>query len=406
MTLPGGDSATRRQCKRGRRASPLIPRVRWVITPPVPHRRTAIMASRLRDWLELDGGPARMRPTEGLRGAAVLLVFAQHYAMQAIQMIELGPVAAEVAALLRNFGTLGVELFFVLSGFLIYGTLLRRRPGFMPFMRRRVQRLYPAFLVVFVPLLAWHAVRGAEVPVDPLSAGLVILANLLFIPGVFAMDAIMTVAWSLSWEMAFYLVLGLLVPGLGLHAWPRWGRIGAILAVMGLVAMVCDRAPEGAGVFVVPLPLLPLLVGMLLFEIEDGRGPAVPGGLALAAGAASLLVGQYVAWSPLSRTVMETLALALLCSAALRGGNLAALVFSQETLRWLGNMSYSFYLVHGLVLVASFRLAGWLLGAGWPGVTFWLLAAPIFAAGAVASLVLFVLVERPFSLARAAHGQR
>lgn len=362
------------------------------------------MASRLRDWLELEPGPARMLPMEGLRGAAVLLVFLQHYAVQALLFIELGPVAGEVAALLRNFGTLGVELFFVLSGFLIYGTLLRRGPGFVPFMRRRAQRLYPAFLCVFLPLLAWQVARGAsEIPSDPLLAGLVILANLLFIPGVFAMDPIMTVAWSLSWEMAFYLVLGLLVPGLRMRAWPRWARMAAILALAGIVTVLCDLAPDGAGGFAVPLPMLPLLAGMLLFELEDGRGPAVPGALALAAGVGSLALGQYVAWSPLTRDWMETLALAVLCSAALRGGNVAARVFSQQTLRWLGNMSYSFYLVHGVVLVASFRLAGWLVGGEWPSFIFWLIWVPVLAAGAVASLVLFVLVERPFSLARPAH---
>lgn len=365
------------------------------------------MASRLRDWLELEAGPARLLPMEGLRGAAVLLVFLQHYAVQALLFIELGPVAGEVAALLRNFGTLGVELFFVLSGFLIYGTLLRRRPGFAPFMRRRAQRLYPAFLCVFLPLLAWHVAHGTgKIPADLLLAGLAILANLLFIPGVFAMEPIMTVAWSLSWEMALYLVLGLLVPGLQMHAWPRWARIGAILTMAGLVTVLCDAVPEGAGVFTVPLPMLPLLAGMLLFELEDGRGPAMPGGLALAAGAGALVLGQYVAWSPLAREWMETLALAVLCSAALRGGNVAALVFSQQALRWLGNMSYSFYLVHGVVLLAIFRLAGWLVGVGWSGFTFWLLAAPIFAAGAVASLVLFVLVERPYSLSRSASAER
>jgi exopolysaccharide production protein ExoZ len=357
------------------------------------------MGFRIRDCLELDTGPGRMRPMEGLRGIAVLLVFLQHYAMQSILYIDLSPFGAEVAALLRNFGTLGVELFFILSGFLIYGMLLRRRPAFRPFMARRAGRLYPAFLCVFAPVAIAHVVVGTgEIPAEWGGAALVIAANLLFLPGVVAIEPLMAVAWTLSWEMAFYLALGILVPALGLPHRSRFTRVVLILTAIALVTLASDRLPDGIGVFASPLPALPFLFGMLLFEAEDARAWSVPGIPALGAGLAALTIGHWFAPSPLGRTLMESFALAVLCSAAFRGNNIAASVLSTEKLRWLGNMSYSYYLVHGLVVLAVFQAGARLLAPGWPAPLAWLLVVPVFAASLVASFAVFAAVERPISL--------
>lgn len=354
---------------------------------------------RLRAWLELDAGPGRMRAMEGLRGLAVILVFLQHYAVQAQLFIDLGAVADEFAATARGFGNLGVELFFILSGYLIYGTLLRRSPGFLPFMARRAQRLYPAFLCVFALALAWHVLmRTGEVPEAPAAAAGVILANLLFLPGVVAMAPVLEVAWTLSWEMAFYLLLGLAVPGLRMARWPRAARLALIAGGAALATAASLEAPQGPGPFAPPLVAVPFLAGMLLLELGEMRMPAIPGGLALAAGAASLLFGRHVEPLPIVLEWMETLALTLLCAAAFRGGNTVARLFSADPIRWLGNMSYSYYLLHGIVVVAAFRGLGWLVGPGCPGWAFWALLPALFAASVAASLVLFLAVERPFSL--------
>ena len=71
---------------------------------------------------------------EGLRGIAVTLVFLQHYTVQSLLIgLSPGPTFA-VATAFRQYGNLGVELFFVLSGYLIYGTLVRKPPTFIGFM--------------------------------------------------------------------------------------------------------------------------------------------------------------------------------------------------------------------------------------------------------------------------------
>ena len=91
---------------------------------------------------------------EGLRGFAVLLVFFVHY----MALIEpwLGDDAAwaeTVSLVVADVGNAGVDLFFMLSGYLIYGSLLARPQPYGLFLRRRIERLYPTFLVVFLVIL-------------------------------------------------------------------------------------------------------------------------------------------------------------------------------------------------------------------------------------------------------------
>ena len=67
-------------------------------------------------------------------------------------------------------------------------------------------------------------------------------------------------------------------------------------------------------------------------------------------------------------------------------------------LRWLGNMSYSYYLMHGLVVRAGFAVLGRVLPDGLPPPAFWMALVPLFAATLAAGAVLFIVVEKPLSL--------
>ena len=100
--------------------------------------------------LSRGGEAANVRPMEGLRGFAVLLVFLTHYAGMVEPWIAGSTETVRIASGLRHVGHAGVDLFFVLSGYLIYGSLMKRAQPFIGFMRRRVARIYPAFIVVFI----------------------------------------------------------------------------------------------------------------------------------------------------------------------------------------------------------------------------------------------------------------
>ena len=86
-------------------------------------------------------------------------------------------------------------------------------------------------------------------------------------------------------------------------------------------------------------------------------------------------------------------------SAAFLGGSALGRALSWRWLRWFGNMSYSFYLLHAFVVLAAVRAVVWLAGGAAPEAAFWLAMPPIFLAAGVVCALLFLGVERPLSLA-------
>ncbi|MEZ5090189.1 MAG: acyltransferase family protein [Micropruina sp.] len=122
-----------------------------------------------------------------------------------------------------QMGHAGVDLFFVLSGYLIYGAVIRRPT---PYGRsgRRLRRIYPVFLTVFaVYVLLDLTIAGTHrIPSEPWPAIGYLLANLALLPGIVPIDPLLTVAWSLSFEFFYYLTIPLAVALLRMRRWqPR-----------------------------------------------------------------------------------------------------------------------------------------------------------------------------------------
>lgn len=90
---------------------------------------------------------------EGMRGFAAMLVFLVHFRALFGHYAE-GTVLFSPFQILGALGHTGVDLFFILSGYLIYGIVMDRRFVFWRFFVRRIRRLYPTFLVVFAIYLA------------------------------------------------------------------------------------------------------------------------------------------------------------------------------------------------------------------------------------------------------------
>ncbi|MES2130520.1 MAG: acyltransferase [Pseudomonadota bacterium] len=309
-------------------------------------------------------GGAAARPLEGLRGLAVFLVFLVHFTTLARPLLG----ASAIADAVRAIGNTGVDLFFVLSGYLIYASLMARPQAFLPFMARRVQRIYPAFSVVFALyvglslLLPGHG----KLPEPPYFY---LLQNFLLLPGMLPIAPMITVAWSLSYELFFYLAIPLLIAVLRL----RTDTLGyrRVLALLLVLAGPPRFAMFACGMLVhelreAPAPrsaLVPVISGLLLLEGSDER-------------------------------VLVALAWLLLCRCCLgRPHDWLARTLSWAPLRWLGNMSYSYYLLHGLALKGAFLL----VGEGGPLLAA-LLLVPMFAWSLLPSAALYLLVERPFSL--------
>jgi peptidoglycan/LPS O-acetylase OafA/YrhL len=355
----------------------------------------------LRQKFELarGGGAHNVRPMEGLRGLAVLLVFFVHYASLVKPWIEQEQTLVALADALARIGQSGVDLFFVLSGYLIYGSLISRYQPFLTFLARRIERIYPAFTATFAVYLVLSLLLPAESKI-PESAGdgaLYLLQNYLLLPGLLPIRPMITVAWSLSYEMFYYLAIPVLVAALKLRGRsPAW-RVTLFLFVS--VSCASLAAFNGG-----PVHLLMFISGILLFETLNHsqlRVSSTAGLIALIVGLAGTLLPIA---APAGKALMVStlfvsffiLCLACFCTPTAP----LAQAFSWTPLRWLGNMSYSYYLVHSLALHAGFLvLARIAPPTGAEAPMFWLLLPIMLALTLAVAAPFFLLIERPFSLA-------
>ncbi len=387
----------------------------------------------------IDSSPQHKRncAIEGVRGLAILLVFLCHYATIVVPPLRLSAPWQHFAVALSEAGRTGVALFFVLSGYLIFRTVTRPGFGLLSFWGRRAQRIYPAFLAVFSIYLAlWLLHKGADrtgeqlsarIPHDPTAAFFYLVENLLFIPGIFPVQPFMNVAWSLSYEWFFYLAIPLGAAAL-VRISRRSLRIVLLLTFCTVYVLVSYSSPS----FFPPLTglsavvaahngLVLFLAGVIVYEIAAIRPPDIiplqrmecVAGVAIAAG---LSIPFYLGFSGFRSSGLATLhrteavitgsifiAYGLLLWFSLLESGSIGRAMSFKPLRCLGNISYSFYLIHGLPLhlVAVFAARGAHLLPSVPGakVALALLLLPLSLLFTTClSLALFVAVERPVSL--------
>src|SRR5690242_8313675 len=187
----------------------------------------------LRNLYELTDKSNRFPSMEGIRGLAILLVFCVHYHTLFSPYLNPKSLSFRVSELGWGMGQSGVDLFFVLSGYLIYGAVIRKPTSYWKFMRRRVERIYPTFLAVFaLYLFLCAALPGvSKLPSGAWHTTIYILQNLALLPGIFAITPLITVAWSLSYEFFFYFTIPLLVLLTSMRKWKRWQRVSFFLAL-------------------------------------------------------------------------------------------------------------------------------------------------------------------------------
>lgn len=299
----------------------------------------------------------RFNPSlDGLRGLAVLLV-----------------VVAHTLPGVQGF-TLGVDIFFVLSGFLITRVVIDElaRSGHASLTRfyiRRVFRLFPALFVFLGAVLIWTQVLAPSSGIAMVHG--TVLSGLLYVENwhvivvgqvgsaVFPRDPAAH-TWSLSVEEQFYLVWPLLL----IIAW-RWKgkRAALVVALCGLAAAIGDSfglawfgTTVGRVYFGSDTRAVQLLAGCCVALLaHSGLLPRIPRAASGAALAAILAFAVF----PLPLIYQQT-------ATAVLGGILIA-GLSQHQLwplataraRWLGERSYAIYLWHpfiGVILFYQFHV--------------------------------------------------
>lgn len=367
----------------------------------------------LSDKFELvrGGSAGNLRAMEGTRGFAVFLVFLVHYSTMMHPWMTPGSFLEAFGERLHIVGKTGVDLFFILSGYLIYGSLIARQQAFGPFMVRRIRRIYPTFLAVFALylVLSLFSAADSKIPSGTEPALLYLAQNLLLIPGLQRVEPMIAVTWSLSYEMLFYLVIPLLIAALGLRQRSATVRV-LLFALLGGGIVYYSF---GGG----HIRMIMFVAGIFLWEaLRHPRvarfGTAIGAlglGLGMVATQLPIGAGAQVQWQ-MGILFCAFLAFCYCCYAEPAGA--LARAFSWTPMRWLGNMSYSFYLLHGVSIKASVLVLSKLLPAAthqhdW---VFWCMLPVILAIAMMTSAVLFLAIERPYSLATArkapapAHG--
>ena len=348
---------------------------------------------------------------EGLRGIAVTLIFFAHYkACLAPWMVGVEGVGAGIAEAVRIMGAVGVDLFFLMSGFLIYGVTLSPRFSWAKFMRRRFQRIYPPFLAVFVLylLLSYVFPSESKIPPGTYEGAIYVLQNLLLMPGIFPIQPMITVAWTLSYDLYFYFVLPLLTVTLGLRNRSPHSRLGFFLLLGGtfLVLSVMGIGHAQFLLFTVGIAAHELRDRFFAFQDRGGDRYTAPLGVVLAL--CLLPISSLIYQSVLDaggleirafalRTVWTAAVLPVLILIMASREGWVTRVCSWTPLRWVGNISYSYYLIHGLVLKAFALVALTLLGTTPNPFLFWSLLPVAYVGSLVGASVLFAWVENPFS---------
>ncbi|MFB9236912.1 acyltransferase family protein [Plantactinospora siamensis] len=331
---------------------------------------------------------SRLPSLTGLRWIGAMLVFGFHVGTM---HVIADPGIKVVSDKVFTLGLSGVQFFFILSGFVLVWSA---RPGerWRTFWRRRFAKIYPNHVVMWAVVLLFGLYLGRAH--DPWVA----LTNLLLLqtwtPRLGWFYSINTVSWSLSCELFFYLCLPLALPLV------RRARVGVLYGVVVAVPLLIlalwpaqHLLPAAdrwwfTQVFP-PVRSLEFWLGVAAGELMargrwrgPGLWPATGVFLATWVGCATLVPAQL--WTTLL-AVAYILVIAAAADADVRG---ARSPWRSRPMRWLGEVSFAYYLVHVFVVTTVLGQLG--RPRGFPG--WW---GPLAAVGfLLLNLALAALLHR------------
>ena len=293
----------------------------------------------------------------GIRGIAAWIVVLYHIRMGAAWALP-----PDVVSVLSK-GYLAVDLFFMLSGFVLWLNYSERlRAGGISeapaFLLRRIARIWPLHLVMLAGAIAFVLVVAAtgrepseHYPWSELPLHLALMQNWGLTDALTWNDP----AWSISCEFAAYIMLPLLVLAAD---WRRFGT-PALCGLLVLLALCLSGLMAAGGAtslgeqiprFGLPRALLEFTMGTVICALwgRFREAPRRATTIALAASAAAA-----VAWSAgLPETLAVPLAFAgLLMAVALSAGS-PRNPLGRRPLHYLGEISYATYLCHFLLFIA------------------------------------------------------
>ena len=342
-----------------------------------------LASSQVRGSRTLTGGPypvsQRVPALTGMRAVAALLVVGTHAAFATGRLTHgyLGAIYARLE--------IGVAIFFVLSGFLLFRPwVLAAASGTPPpqltrYTRHRLRRIMPGYLVA---VLATFAVYTVFTPGPNPGQTWHGLLRYLTLTQIYTDDFLTTYLhpglsqmWSLAVEVSFYAVLpGLAYVLLRMRRRAVWrpvrtltglAALGAITPAWLVVAHTTDALPNAAGMWL-PAHLACFAAGMALavLGVVGARCRAratLPSAVALylivSTPIGGVIIGPDPAWAPVTKSVLyAAIAMLVVGPLALGSSDGYARMLGSRPVVWLGEISYEIFLLHVVVMAVTMNL--------------------------------------------------
>ena len=318
----------------------------------------------------------RVEELDALRGLAALAVLGFHYLVVYPKLVDPTiPVPPVIV-----YGEYGVELFFVISGFVILLTV-ERTPGVRRFAFARFGRLYPVYwaavALTFLITMAWPVPGSTGSTRDA-------LINLTMLGGFFGVTYVDTAYWSLTVELAFYAVVAVL---LGLRCAHRALEVVFAIAVAYALVNVVNRVESTEWLQV------PIEAHLRFIRYAHLFSAGIAFYQYVVKGRRNLLVYAAIVLTPVIAVIDGGFVSGTVVGVVVVIFGLSVLV-RPAFLRWrplllLGGVSYALYLVHQYIGYVIIR------ALGDRGVNHWVAVGGATVASIALATALTYGVERP-----------
>lgn len=336
----------------------------------------------------------RSSPIDALRGLLATAVVCHHFVVTYYWKVEGSWIRPE-SDVLNNMGVVPVSLFFMITGFLFFGKVYKKNPEWGAMLRSRVQRIMPLYIfVVSIVFVVSLLETKFVISFDGMIKEAVMWA--LFTGASFNgfADSVHITAgahWTLRYEWLFYLSLPIIAAIFNRRFYGRYFVLSLIVMVLALPGIYFG--------FIVPKLALLFFIGFIpviikihfpkLLLLVNSRFSSVVALL-------FLVLGMFV---NKGYSIVQMLVVGVPFVIIALGNDVFG-VLKSIGLKALGEVSYSIYLTHGLILYLLFSVFDVFSFSGGDSFQYNILLPVVLALVSVSSVITFSVIEKPFIFVR------